>query len=598
MTTEAPTQAQLAQQMSELLMRFQTFTKQQKEWLAGTPTGGPEGNGTYPLTDYLGTTYLVPSPALDSARVNGQVDSARDYAAQASSSLAASQTFLTQSSLARDVANDFAQAAMAARDLSQMYADQAGSHAANARAYAQDAAASAELAKIDLQALADSVSESAESARSAASSAASAGGSAADAKGSATAAAISAAQANTFNPANFAPIAGVNGDFTVRGALAAAGGTATVRAAAGGGNSTLWFADSAGKGRAVTLWDGAGDLLTLRKYDSGGNFKDVSIDNTGSLSVAGSGSFGSQIYSSHLYPLVEFRQPGTPVTQGEGFVGSWGGSTLLRSWPSGANHANYLELGVNCSNGSLTLSDATPGAQPFFKATRDGGVGVTGVSSSYNMAARDNAGQTWSTYASGNQYRVWSSYNGDVFKVGISGDAYILGPNSGGSLQIGQGTGKLSIGDDTSLLDVGVAHTLGLRSATNGSVGFLQFGTGYSLGWNGENLTWQGLRFGPSVFMGTTDANAVAGGHYMGNFPGGATQNTPTGGWTTMINALNDNGTWGFQISHGWFEDDLWYRRKYDSRYDQPWRKLWHSGNLVVSSGDPGAADGRIWIQI
>lgn len=598
MTTEQPSQAQLAQQMSDLLMRFQTFTKQQKEWLAGTPSGGPEGDGRYPLTDYLGTTYLVPCPALDSARVEGEVDSARDYAAQASTAMTASQSFLTQSSLARDLANDFAQAALASRDLSQMYADQAGTHAANARAYAQDAAASAELAKVDLQALADSVSGAAASAESAALSAASAGTSAAAAEGAAAAAADSAAQADTFNPANFAPVAGVNGDFTVRGSLVAGGGAATVRATGSGTNGTLWFADSAGKGRAVTLWDGAADLLTLRKYDSGGSFKDVSIDNTGSLSVAGAGSFGSQIYSSHSYPLVEFRQPGTPVTQGEGFVGAWGGMTMLRSWPSGANHTNYLELGVNCSTGSLTLTDATPGAQPFFKATRDGGVGVTGVSSSYNMAARDNAGQVWSTYATGNQYRIWSGYNGDVFKVGISGDAYILGPNSGGSLQIGQGTGRLSIGDDTTLLDVGVAHTLNLRSTTNGNVGFLSFGTGYGLGWDGANLTWQGLRIGPSINMGTSDANAVAGGHYMGNFPGGTTQNTPTGGWTTMINAINADATWGFQISHGWFEDDLWYRRKYNGGYDQPWRKLWHSGNLVVSSGDPGAADGRIWIQI
>lgn len=595
MTTEQPSQAQLAQQMSELLTRFQTFTKQQKEWLAGTPSGGPEGDGRYPLTDYLGTTYLVPCPALDSARVDGEVDSAKDYAAQASTSMTASQTFLTQSSLARDLANDFAQAALASRDLSQMYADQAGTHAANARAYAQDAAASAELAKVDLQALADSVAGASASAQASANSAASASASEAHAATSAAAAATSAAQADTFNPANFAPIGGVNDGFRIGGVAVVGGGSAIVQAPSATGNAHLWLADSTNKSRVLFVWDNASDLATIRKYDAGGNSKDVSINNNGSLIASGAGSFGGQVYVSHQYPLVEFRQPGSPIGQAEGFVGAWGGSTLLSSWPSATDHSKVLELAVSQQLGSMRLLDH--GGNVYFKADNAGSATVSGALAGWNVNARDGTA-TWSAYAVGNRYRLWNSQAGDVFHVGAGGDAYILGPNSGGSLQIGQGTGRLSIGDDTTLLDVGIAHTLNLRSATNGNIGFLQFGTGYSLGWDGSNLMWQGMRFGPSIYMGTTDANAVAGGHYMGNFPGGTTQNTPTGGWTTMINALNADNTWGFQVSHGWFEDDLWYRRKYNGGYDQPWRKLWHSGNLVVSSGDPGAADGRIWIQI
>ncbi|WP_164114848.1 hypothetical protein [Stenotrophomonas maltophilia] len=595
MTTEQPSQAQLAQQMSDLLTRFQTFTKQQKEWLAGTPSGGPEGDGRYPLTDYLGTTYLVPCPALDSVRVEGEVDSAKDYAAQASAAMASSQTFLTQSSLARDLANDFAQAALASRDLSQMYADQAGTHAANARAYAHDAAASAELAKVDLQALADSVAGASASAQAAANSAASASTSEGNAATSAAAAATSAAQADTFNPANFAPIGGVNDGFRIGGVAVVGGGSAIVQAPSANGNAHLWLADSTNKNRALFVWDNASDLATIRKYDAGGNFKDVSFDNNGSIIVPGAGNFGSQLYSAHQYPLIEFRQPGTPISQGEGFVGSWNKDTMLRSWPSGTDHSKYLELFVNQSLGRLGLRDQS-GAMPF-KATTGGAITLTGPSSGYEMVARDGS-QSWVTYASGNQYRVWSSYNGDVFKIGISGDAYILGPNSGGSLKIGQGTGQLWIGDDTTLLDVGISHHLGLRSTTNGNVGFLQFGTGPGLGYDGYNLIWNGRPIGPSINVGTDDISSVPGGHYICNMPGGTTHNTPTGGWTTMMNAINQDNTWGFQLSHGWFEDDLWYRRKYNGGYDQPWRKLWHSGNLVVSSGDPGAADGRIWIQI
>ncbi|AWH32233.1 hypothetical protein [Stenotrophomonas sp. SAU14A_NAIMI4_8] len=585
MTTEQPSQAQLAQQMSDLLTRFQTFTKQQKEWLAGTPSGGPEGDGRYPLTDYLGTTYLVPCPALDSARVKGEVDSAKDYAAQASAAMASSQTFLTQSSLARDLANDFAQAALASRDLSQMYADQAGTHAANARAYAQDAAASAELAKVDLQALADSVAGASASAQASANSAASASASEAHAATSAAAAATSAAQADTFNPANFAPIGGVNDGFRIGGVAVVGGGSTIVQAPSATGNAHLWLADSTNKSRVLFVWDNASDLATIRKYDAGGNYKDVSVDNDGSITVPGAGNFGSQLYSAHQYPLIEFRQPGTPTSQGEGFVGSWGGQTLIRSWPSGIDHSKFLELSVGQQLGSMRLLDH--GGNVYFKADNQGAATVSGPAAAWNFIARDGLG-TWSAYAVGNRYRIWNSQSGDVLSVGAGGDAYI-GMGGGGSLQIG---------DDALIRDVNVAHTLGLRSTSNGNVGFLQFGTGPGFGYDGYNLLWNGRPVGPSVNVGTDDISAVPGGHYICNMPGGTTHNTPTGGWTTMMNAINFDNTWGFQLSHGWFEDDLWYRRKYNGGYDQPWRKLWHSGNLVVSSGDPGAADGRIWIQI
>ncbi|WP_313444491.1 hypothetical protein [Brevundimonas sp.] len=40
------------------------FLRQAIEWYAGAVDGGPEGDGRYPLTDSVGNTYLVPSPAV------------------------------------------------------------------------------------------------------------------------------------------------------------------------------------------------------------------------------------------------------------------------------------------------------------------------------------------------------------------------------------------------------------------------------------------------------------------------------------------------------------------------------------------------------
>lgn len=202
MTTETPTQAQLARQMTEVIQRFQTFIKQQKDWLAGTPDGGPSADGLYPLTDFTGTTHFVPCPALDSARVTGNVNSASAFSAQATVAMEGAQTFLTQSTLARDAANGFAQAAVAARDLAENYANTAGSYAAQAREYASDAAASASAAAQsaidatqDLQALADAVSAAGASQVAAKASQVAAKTSETNAKASATASAGSATAA-------------------------------------------------------------------------------------------------------------------------------------------------------------------------------------------------------------------------------------------------------------------------------------------------------------------------------------------------------------------------------------------------------------------
>ncbi len=143
MATTTPTPAQLAADMTALMEGWRVYTTQLQNWLGGTVTGGPNSDGKYPLTDYKGNTFMVPCPALEASRVDGEVNSASSFADAAQASAEAAVNNVTNAKLAQDAADDFANAAKAARDLAKMYADVAGTNAANALSYSNAASASA-----------------------------------------------------------------------------------------------------------------------------------------------------------------------------------------------------------------------------------------------------------------------------------------------------------------------------------------------------------------------------------------------------------------------------------------------------------------------
>ena len=58
-----PSNAELAQQMSTLLNKWQTYIDQQRLRESGSVNGGPNGDGYYPITDPAGITTQQPSPA-------------------------------------------------------------------------------------------------------------------------------------------------------------------------------------------------------------------------------------------------------------------------------------------------------------------------------------------------------------------------------------------------------------------------------------------------------------------------------------------------------------------------------------------------------
>lgn len=312
MTTETPTQAQLARQMTEVIQRFQTFIKQQKEWLAGTPDGGPSEDGLYPLTDFTGTTHFVPCPALDSERVNGNVNSASAFSAQAAAAMEGAQTLLTQSSLARDASNGFAQAAIAARDLAENYANTAGSYAAQARGYASDAAASAAAAAQsavdatqDLQALADSVAAASASQVAAKASQVAAKTSETNSKSSATAAASSATA--SASSATAAATSRSDADAAKRAAADSAGASA---ASAGKSADSATAAASSASKAAASLSAAAqsaadADLSATQANDSRNKALDSEVAAAASASTAQTKASSSMTWANRSQSWAE-----------------------------------------------------------------------------------------------------------------------------------------------------------------------------------------------------------------------------------------------------------------------------------------------------
>lgn len=198
----AITNAVIAKKLSDLVDAWQKRELEMQEWLAGTPDGGPLGDGCYNLTDYLGNTRLTKSPARLEADVSGLVDSASVYKDQAAASAADAAT---SAAAAASAAAD----ALADRDLALVHKD----GAVAARLGAENAAVNAHAALSAAQALAadvsalyasmrgeldDAVADAVATATADASaSAAAAASSAADAASSAAASADSASQSET-----------------------------------------------------------------------------------------------------------------------------------------------------------------------------------------------------------------------------------------------------------------------------------------------------------------------------------------------------------------------------------------------------------------
>ena len=81
------TNATLAQQISDLVNLWRNRELEFKAWLSGVVGGGPNSDGDYPLTDYLGNQYLVESPAQSAADVAALIASGTGAVSSATKSV-------------------------------------------------------------------------------------------------------------------------------------------------------------------------------------------------------------------------------------------------------------------------------------------------------------------------------------------------------------------------------------------------------------------------------------------------------------------------------------------------------------------------------
>ncbi|MGV7188584.1 pyocin knob domain-containing protein [Xanthomonas axonopodis] len=165
----------------------------------------------------------------------------------------------------------------------------------------------------------------------------------------------------------------------------------------------------------------------------------------------------------------------------------------------------------------------------------------------------------------------------------------------------GSGNGAyVQIGDDVRLVDIGRSHTTAIQSTANGNVGFLQFGTGPTIGWDGATLQAAGQEI---KHAGNTGYYGVSGRQH-------SDWNTcVTQGIWMAVGATNspDNSDWW--LGHVTVHNGDWVQQEVINFTSNPpkqfrrqkqggsWGAWQQCGMVIVSTTDPGGADGVLWIQ-
>lgn len=142
----AITNSALAAKVNDLVDAWQDFIEEHSTWLNGTVGGGPNLDGEYPLTDYLGTIRLTKSPAQLEDDVSNLVTGAQGYAdaadTSATAAAASAATATTQAAAAlvsEGLAEDYKDAALAAQTAAESARTVAIAQAAAALSSATDA---------------------------------------------------------------------------------------------------------------------------------------------------------------------------------------------------------------------------------------------------------------------------------------------------------------------------------------------------------------------------------------------------------------------------------------------------------------------------
>lgn len=194
----APTNAEIAYQQSGLLDRWTLYTTQLRDWLGGVATGGPNGDGAYPLQDVTGATFLVPCVAAWQAKVDAITDPLTGLQVTVDQSVTDAQSAAGAAATSETNAANSATAASSSSQDASMYATNSANSAAAALSSKNAAATSETNAAASATAAATSETNAATSATAASTSATDADNDATAAANSAAAADASAQQAATY----------------------------------------------------------------------------------------------------------------------------------------------------------------------------------------------------------------------------------------------------------------------------------------------------------------------------------------------------------------------------------------------------------------
>ena len=121
----AQTNAQLASQINALLTKWNGREAEFRDWLAGSPTGGPNGDGRYPLTNASGVTVLVDCPAKLSDTVGGPAGLSSEAQLGAEAARDTAEGYRNSAAADAGLANGHRLAAIAARDMALLDRDDA-----------------------------------------------------------------------------------------------------------------------------------------------------------------------------------------------------------------------------------------------------------------------------------------------------------------------------------------------------------------------------------------------------------------------------------------------------------------------------------------
>jgi hypothetical protein len=255
--------------------------QQLSDWLNGTPTGGPNGDGRYPLVYEDGTTHLIYCPA---AQALGQEDEAslpQLYAEDAEASAQAAQASATAAaasaaSIGNAEQNSAASATAAATSATNAHTSEtnAGNSATAAAGSAGTAAGSATAAGNSATAAAGSATTAGTQATNAAASATAASGSATNAHTSETNAATSASAASgSASAASGSATTATTQATNAAGSASAASGSATAAAnsaTAAAGSATAAANSVASIGSSVSDAAASASAAAQSKSDASG----------------------------------------------------------------------------------------------------------------------------------------------------------------------------------------------------------------------------------------------------------------------------------------------------------------------------------------